>query len=119
MNPVRDVGATMPCPVCGIAFVASGRRRHCSTTCRQVAWRRRNAAPVQPLVAKADTVYTCPSCDARLLGEQYCGDCRTFMRRLGPGGLCPCCDEPVAITELLSPEQFKSSPSTETDGRRS
>lgn len=118
MKAVRDVGATMACPVCGTPFVASGRRRHCSTTCRQAAWRRRNAAPVEPLVAKPDTVYACPSCEARLLGEQYCEDCHRFMRRIGPGGLCPCCDEPIAITELLSPEQFIARPSGKSTGRR-
>jgi hypothetical protein len=60
----------MSCSVCGTAFSPSGRRRHCSTVCRQAAWRRRNSAPVEPLVAKPDTVNVCPSCDARFLGEQ-------------------------------------------------
>jgi predicted amidophosphoribosyltransferase len=45
-------------------------------------------------------------CDARLIGEQYCEECHSFARRLGPGGNCPCCDEPISITELLRPEQF-------------
>jgi hypothetical protein len=67
-NLVRDGTATVPCPVCGTAFVTSGRRRHCSTACRQTAWRRLHAAPAQPVVAKSDTVYVCPSCDARYLG---------------------------------------------------
>ena len=38
---------------------ASGRQRFCSTTCRQAAWRRQRAAPVEPIVAKSDTVYEC------------------------------------------------------------
>jgi len=29
---------------------------------------------------------------------------QTFMRRVGPGGNCPHCDEPVAITDLLGEE---------------
>ena len=46
-------------------------------------------------------VYQCPSCDNRYLGDQYCADCGRFCRRIGAGGLCPACDEPVAITDLL------------------
>jgi hypothetical protein len=38
---------------------------------------------------------------ARYLGEQYCSDCRSFCRRIGPGGTCPHCDEPVAINDLI------------------
>jgi hypothetical protein len=38
---------------------------------------------------------------ARAVGEQRCADCSVFMRRLGLGGLCPCCDEPVTVDELL------------------
>ena len=61
------------------------------------------------MVAKADTVYLCPECEERYLGEQYCSDCGTFCRRLGPGGPCPCCDEAISVTELLSPDQFLGS----------
>jgi hypothetical protein len=119
VNPVRDVSATMPCPVCGAPFVLAGRRRHCSTACRQTAFRLCRRAVVQPLVAKSDTVYACPSCDARLLGEQRCDDCDTWACRLGPGGPCPCCDEPISITELLGPEQFATTSSAKTARRRS
>ncbi len=56
--------------------------------------------PARPV--KAGTVYEYPACDTRLLGEQRC-DCGTFMRRIGPGGLCPCCDEPITIDDLLNP----------------
>jgi hypothetical protein len=47
------------------------------------------------------TVYECDECATRLLGEQYCHDCATFMRRIGHGGLSPCCGEPVTVDELL------------------
>ena len=57
-------------------------------------------------VAKPDIVYQCPSCEARFLGEQRCEECNTWARRLGPGGLCPCCDEPISIMDLLHPDQF-------------
>lgn len=41
------------------------------------------------------TVYACDGCDARQLGQQRCEEYRTLMRRIGIGGLCPFCDEPV------------------------
>lgn len=107
MSPVRDESATIACPVCGLAFEPSGRRRYCSTRCRQSAFRQKTAALPKPVVAKADTVYLCPVCEERYLGEQYCSDCRTFCRRLGPGGPCPCCDGAISVTELLSPDQFQ------------
>jgi hypothetical protein len=47
------------------------------------------------------TVYECDGCGTRTLGEQYCAQCRTFMRRVGVGGYCPSCDEPVAVSDLL------------------
>jgi len=118
VSPVRDDTATMPCPVCAEPFVPFGRRRHCSTPCRQTAFRRRHAAVVEPLVRKSDTVYVCPSCDARFLGEQRCDGCNTWARRLGPGGPCPCCDEPISVRELLSPEQFASAPPAEKSKQR-
>jgi hypothetical protein len=37
----------------------------------------------------------------RFLGQQRCPDCGLFCRRIGPGGLCPHCDEPVALADLL------------------
>jgi len=103
---VRDDTATTGCPVCGLTFEPEGRQRFCSTGCRQTAWRRRLHAPAQPIVARSDTVYACPSCEARYLGQQRCDDCNTWCRRVGPGGLCPCCDEPVAVADLLTPDQL-------------
>ncbi|MDA8395013.1 MAG: hypothetical protein M0T72_07195 [Candidatus Dormibacteraeota bacterium] len=47
------------------------------------------------------SVYVCPECEARYLGEQYCPDCNTFCQTAGVGGRCPCCDEPVAYDELV------------------
>jgi hypothetical protein len=89
MIAVRDDTATTACAVCGLAFGTQGRQRFCSTLCRQIAWRRRRQAPVEPLV-----------------GEQRCEECNTWCRRVGPGGLCPCCDEPVAVADLLTPDQL-------------
>jgi ssDNA-binding Zn-finger/Zn-ribbon topoisomerase 1 len=114
--PYRNDGVTMPaapatrptvpCPRCGQRFTPVGRQRFCSPACRQAAWRRRHPAPVPALPARTPrpaTVYECPGCGARLLGEQRCPDCNVFCRRLGLGGRCPHCDEPVALADLLGP----------------
>ena len=62
------------------------------------------APPV--LVAKRPrrprTVYECDACEARQLGHQRCELCGAFMRRVGYGGISPCCDEPVAFDEILT-----------------
>ncbi len=117
MIGVRDDTATMACPVCGDAFRAEGRQRFCSTGCRQTAWRQNRRAPVEAVVTRSDTVYSCPDCDARYLGEQRCDDCNTWCRRIGPGGTCPCCDEPVAIADLLRPDQLARPAPTHTRRR--
>jgi transcription elongation factor Elf1 len=106
MNAVRDDTATMTCEVCGQPFARTGRQRWCSTTCRQRAWRRRREAPTPPLPAKLNTVYECDRCGDRSLGEQYCPECHTFMRRVGPGGACPHCDELVALQDIVSDDQL-------------
>jgi Zinc-ribbon containing domain len=107
-HPSRNDGVTIrACPACGAGFQASGRRQHCSDACRQKAWRWRHfavspEAPLPPKGAKRPvTVYECGACGARALGDQYCPDCSTFMRAVGRGGLCPHCDEPVAVADLL------------------
>lgn len=51
----------------------------------------------------AAMVYECPECEVRYLDEQRCAECNTFCRRIGVGGHCPHCDEPVAIADLLDP----------------
>src|SRR5712691_7866631 len=72
------------------------------------AARRRGVAVTQPRCRSSQRVlrgqapiYECPACESRYLGDQYCPDCRSFCRRVGPGGLCPACEEPVAIADLL------------------
>ena len=120
ISPSRNDGVTMTraiCEVCGRAFRPTGRRRFCCKrraspalvpdACRQAAWRRRHSSPKElaPLpkgVLRSDTVYECPSCGSRYLGEQRCPDCQLFCRRVGPGGRCPHCDEPVAVADLVT-----------------
>jgi hypothetical protein len=104
-SPLRHDGETINCcAVCGTPFHAVGRQRFCTPACRQSAWRRRHATPppaLPPRAPRPNTVYPCSSCDSRALGEQYCSDCGTFRRRVGPGGLCPSCEEPIALADLL------------------
>jgi hypothetical protein len=100
------------CPRCGRDFRPSGRQRFCSAACRQAFWRQGHATPLPSLpvsgprrigaiARRLTTVYQCPACDTRLLGQQRCPDCGVFCRRVGPGGPCPHCEEPVALADLL------------------
>jgi len=89
-TPCRNVGETIPCPICAQPFAPLGRQRVCSAACRQALWRRRHSV----------TREACPSCETHYLGLQRCPDCGVFCRRVGPGGLCPHCDEPVAFADL-------------------
>jgi predicted RNA-binding Zn-ribbon protein involved in translation (DUF1610 family) len=106
-TPSRDDHGTTPCPVCQRPFAPIGRQTYCSTACRKTAFRRRHQQPgpvitipkIQP--RREITVYECPDCGDRLLGEQRCPDCHTFARRVGVGGACPHCEQPVAVTDLL------------------
>lgn len=108
-GPSRDANVTSPCGVCGAPTPPGRARRWCSPACRQTAYRRRGGAtsPAVPLPTarsrREGTVYLCPTCDLRLLGEQRCPDCHTFAVRLGPGRPCPHCDEPVALIDLQAP----------------
>jgi hypothetical protein len=102
--PSRNDGATIVCPRCERAFQPVGRQRVCSPACRQALWRRQHATARPAIPSRSPrttTVYCCPECQARYLGQQRCEDCGVFCRRLGPGGLCPHCDEPVTLQDLL------------------
>jgi hypothetical protein len=107
-TPSRDDPATTTCPTCQTPFTPTGRQRYCCTPCRKTAFRRRHQDPPPTVVVvpaahptRQITVYECQSCGERLLGEQRCQQCGTFTRRIGIGGPCPHCDEPVALTDLL------------------
>ena len=109
MTPSSNDSVTIPCPACASPFEPIGKRRYCSDACRVAAHRRRHRTPDAPEVLppageprRVHTVYECPSCEQRVLGEQRCEDCGTFMRSLGLGGLSPCCGEPVTVEELFS-----------------
>ena len=106
-TPSRDDPATMACPVCRTAFTPTGRQQYCGSPCRKIAFRRRHQDPPTTVTVPAArskrqiTVYECPSCCERLLGEQRCHQCSVFTRGIGIGGPCPHCDEPVALTDLI------------------
>jgi hypothetical protein len=100
------------CPVCG-GPSPSTRAQYCSDACKQRAYRLRHAdghvADTAALTAAlrrqrdlvAHTVYECSGCATRRLGERRCPDCNLFCRALGLGGLCPSCEEPLLVTDLL------------------
>jgi len=108
MPPRNDArNDTAACPACGQPFARTGRRQWCSAACRQAGWRRRAPGPDSPQIpparpARDYTIYQCPECEQRYLGQQRCDDCGTFCHRIGPGGSCPHCDEPVALSDLIT-----------------
>ena len=105
MESSRNDGVAAACLACGAAL-GPGGRRYCSDACRQAGFRRRHQPRLQPppLPARQPrrpvTVYECPECGQRQVGDQRCDDCGIFMSRLGFGGACPHCDEPVTIDDL-------------------
>lgn len=110
-NDIRNDNQTpaVTCPVCATAFTPVRRQRYCTPACRQAAWRARHPSP-QPAVTvppathrRTSTVYQCPTCETRYLGQQWCHDCNHPCTRLDHGGHCPHCDEPVTINDLLNP----------------
>jgi hypothetical protein len=106
------------CPVCQTTLTST-RARYCSDACKQRAYRLRrpDRTPLDLDALAADlrsrralvarTVYECPACETRLLGEQRCPDCHGFCRRLGVGGPCPHCDDPVTLAALLDLEEVQ------------
>ena len=115
-SPSCHDAVTMNCPVCQHPFTPVGRQRFCTDACRAAAYRRRrDAHPATLVVPKIQprrpiTVYECDTCQTRSLGEQRCDICATFMRRVGIGGHCPSCDEPIAVSELVDQEVITTTP---------
>jgi hypothetical protein len=108
-NDIRnDIETITACPTCATAFTPIRRQRYCTPACRQAAWRARHPDPVPaPNIVvpprtsrRANTVYQCPDCDHRSLGQQWCHDCNRPRLRIDFGGLCPHRDEPIAITDI-------------------
>lgn len=106
--PSRDATVTATCLACQQPIHTGRGRFYCTARCRQAAYRRRHSTATPPLALpekgrrRTDTsVYVCPDCDTRTAGRQRCNDCNTFTQRLGTGGHCPNCDEPITVDELL------------------
>jgi len=95
------------CPLCWTPFQRVGRQKYCSANCRKTAWARTHTTPhaIAPIPAQGqrrdNTIYQCSECDQRYLGTQWCPDCNQPANRIGLGGSCPNCEEPVAVTDLL------------------
>jgi hypothetical protein len=100
-TPMRDGwrDGQRGCVVCGAAL-ASPRARYCSRAHPQRAFRLRHRAELPDLqqlrqelqrrrVVVAHTVYECPSCGERLVGERRCPNCNRFGRAIGPGWSLP------------------------------
>lgn len=121
-EPSREASRTaissFACLICGAAL-STAQQRYCTRACQQHAYRlRRNqlSGALDLAMLRAElkrrrqllqhTVYECPSCEARLLGDQRCADCNTFARVVGIGGTCPECDAVVLLTDLLGEEVF-------------
>ena len=104
--------APRTCPMCSTALLKS-RATFCSMACKQRAFRLRRQQAALPEVTAirqrlkrqqqlvAHTVYECPGCQERLLGERRCPSCQLFCRALGLGGHCPECDQPILLSDLL------------------
>jgi hypothetical protein len=106
-NDIRNDIHTVACPVCATTFTPTRRQRYCTPACRQAAWRARHPPPqtghrrAGPHPATYITVYQCPGCDTRYLGQQYCHDCHQPCERVDYGGLCPHRNEPITISDIL------------------
>jgi endogenous inhibitor of DNA gyrase (YacG/DUF329 family) len=106
-TPSQDDSGTTSCPVCQRPFTPAGRQAYCSPRCRKTAFRRRHQDPpgaltVPPARPRSRyTIYECPACGERRAGQQRCNDCSIFGNKIGIGGPCPHCSEPVTISDLL------------------
>ncbi len=111
-EPSRTATSPRTCLICGAALSPS-QQRYCTRACQQQAYRLRHRQPLRldVVLLRAElkrrrqlaehTVYECPSCELRSVGEQRCGECNTFGRALGLGGHCPDCDSVLLLSDLL------------------
>ena len=53
---------------------------------------------------EAHTLYECPVCHERHVGQRRCAECQRFCRALGLAAVCTACGEPVLLTDLFSLE---------------
>ena len=113
--PRRDGSrdGSVGCLVCGAAL-ASTRARSCSRAHQQRTFRLRHQRDVDLQRVRhqlrlrhglaAQTVYECPSCGERFVGQRRCPECNLFSRAVSLGGHCLECEAPVLLTDLLGEE---------------
>jgi hypothetical protein len=101
------------CPVCTDTLPIDGRGIYCTPKCRQRAYRLRHRQMNRPTLTdlaarlrreqqlSAHTVYECPSCQERFLGERRCGDCNLWCSKVGLGGQCAGCDDILTVSDLI------------------
>jgi hypothetical protein len=114
-EPSHTARSSPTCLVCGVSL-STPQQRYCTRACQQQAYRLRHRPParVDMAVLRSElkqrhqlteqTVYECPSCQTRLLGDQRCTECNTFAHVVGLGGTCPECDAVVLLADLLGEE---------------
>jgi predicted RNA-binding Zn-ribbon protein involved in translation (DUF1610 family) len=56
---------------------------------------------VQQGQLEAHTLFECPACADRYLGQRRCAGCQRFCRALGLAAVCSACGEPVLLTDLF------------------
>jgi hypothetical protein len=111
-QPSRTPISSRSCLICS-ATLNPSQQRYCTRACQQQAYRLRHHQPSRADLATLQTelqrrklltehtVYECPECETRTIGQQRCADCNTFARGLGLGGLCPDCDAVLLVSDLL------------------
>ena len=112
-TPMREGSRDGPsgCVMCG-ADLPSRRASYCTRACQQQSYRLRHRTPTVDVTSVrktlqrrkalvAHTIYECPGCSERFIGERRCENCNLFCRALGVGGSCPDCDTPVLLDDLL------------------
>ena len=67
-----------------------------------LAARLRRSGRAMTTTSTLAVIYECNDCGERSI-DRRCPDCNLFSRRLGTGGNCPNCDEPVLVEELFNP----------------
>ena len=114
-EPSRTVISSRTCLVCG-TVLSPTQQRYCTRACQQHAYRLRRTQPARLDLAQVraelkrrrqlpqHSVYECPTCQTRSVGDQRCADCNIFARLVGLGGNCPDCDAVLSLADLLGEE---------------
>lgn len=114
-QPSHTLVTPSTCLVCGSALTPT-QQRYCTRACQQQAYRLRHQRTARRDLTqlrtdlqhrrqlRTYTIYECPTCETRSVGDQRCADCNTFTRAVGLGGNCPECDAVVLLSDLIGEE---------------